>query len=297
MRVGILGIGAVGGVLAALLHRNGHNPICICRQQTNDLISRSGLKLESKIYGNYNFFPRSTSFLEEDLDLLFIATKAQYLPIALKQLNLDSLRNSIIVPLLNGIGFMNLLRSIFDQNVIYATIGALEATIEKNIIFHKTLHNHPAIQLGSSNKNLSQKINAITELLNGLGISTSSLKKESDVIWNKLIRLNTLSSFTAAYQLPIGHIRHNPDIRQEMELFTKETIEVANLDEYYLSLDEVMIQIDNLPARLCTSLQKDIEDKKKSELDFITGGVLKLGKEKNISMPIHSKIYDQILKN
>ena len=64
MRVGILGIGAIGGLLAALLHRNGHNPICICRKKTNDFISRSGLKLESKIFGNYHFSPRSTSFLK-----------------------------------------------------------------------------------------------------------------------------------------------------------------------------------------------------------------------------------------
>ena len=55
MQVGILGIGAIGGILAALLHRNGHNPICICREKTNDLISSSGLKLDSKIYGDYNF--------------------------------------------------------------------------------------------------------------------------------------------------------------------------------------------------------------------------------------------------
>ena len=156
MQVGILGIGAIGGILAALLHRNGHNPICICREKTNDLISSSGLKLDSKIYGDYNFYPRSTSFLEEDLDLLFITTKAQYLPIALKQVNPNALRNSIIVPLLNGVGFMSLLESIFDKNVIYATIGALEAKIEKNIIFHKSLLNRPVIQLGTSNKDLSQ---------------------------------------------------------------------------------------------------------------------------------------------
>ena len=81
-----------------------------------------------------------------------------------------------------------------------------------------------------------------------------------------------------------------------MELFTKETIEVANLDGYSASLDEIMMQIDDLPPELNTSLQRDIADHKKSELDFITGGVLKLGKGKNISMPIHSKIYNQILK-
>ena len=191
---------------------------------------------------------------------------------------------------------MDLLESTFKKNILYATIGALEARIDKNIIFHKTLHSHPIIQLGSANKNLSHQINVITELLNGLDISTSSLKKERDVIWNKLVRLNTLSSFTAAYQQPIGNIRDNLTIRQEMELFTEETIKVANLDEYYISLDEVMMQIDNLPAELCTSLQKDIADHKKSELDFITGGVLKIGIHKNISMPMHSKIYDQILK-
>jgi 2-dehydropantoate 2-reductase len=296
MRVGILGIGAIGGLLAALLHRNGYNPICISREKTSDLIISSGLKLDSKIFGNYNFYPRSTSFLDEDLDLLFIATKTQYLPMALKQVNPNALRNSIIIPLLNGVGFMSLLESTFGKNVIYGTIGALEAKIEKNIIFHKSLINCPVIQLGTSKKNLLKKVNSIIELLNQLDINTSYLEKERHVVWNKLIRLNTLSSFTAAYQLPIGNLRHNPDIREEMELFTKETIEVANLDGYNATLDEVMMQIDNLPPELCTSLQRDIADHKQSELDFITGGVLKLGKGKNISMPIHFKIYTQYLK-
>ena len=294
MRIGILGIGAIGGLIAALLHRNGQNITCICRKETQERINQYGLKLESKIYGDYSFKPTTTTFLNEDLDLLLIATKTQYLSMALKQVNPENLRNSIVVPLLNGVGFMDLLESTFHHNVIYGTIGALEVVKEENTISHKSTLNRPIVELGSMNADLSCKIKEITSLLKKIDFNASFLQQERDVIWNKLIRLNTVSSFTAAYQKSIGQIRSDSALKLQMELFTKETIKVANLDGYNIKPEKVMAQIDQLPFELRTSLQRDIAAQKSSELDFITGGVLRLGIQKNISMPIHAQIYNQI---
>ena len=82
---------------------------------------------------------------------------------------------------------------------------------------------------------------------------------------NKLIRLNTVSSFTAAYQKSIGQIRSDSALKLQMELFTKETIKVANLDGYNIKPEKVMAQIDQLPFELRTSLQRDIAAQKSSK--------------------------------
>jgi 2-dehydropantoate 2-reductase len=150
------------------------------------------------------------------------------------------------------------------------------------------------IELASSNSSLNIRLKSICKILESVGIKTIISEEESYVTWSKLVRLDAISSFSAAYDMSVGELRSDTFIRTQMIDYIDETIRVASIEGYFTSSAIVMEQIDKLPHELKTSLQKDIKEKRESELDSITGGIMDLALKNNINIPNHNLIYNMI---
>ena len=66
-----------------------------------------------------------------------------------------------------------------------------------------------------------------------------------------------------------------------------------------VALEEAVIErtlkfVESLPAEGTTSLQRDIEDGKPSELEAWNGAVVRLARESAIDVPVHSFIYEHL---
>ena len=76
MRIGVLGAGAVGGVLAALLDRAGHEVSVTARGEHLAAISSGGLRLSGH-WGSHLAHVSAAPVLPAGLDLALVTTKAQ----------------------------------------------------------------------------------------------------------------------------------------------------------------------------------------------------------------------------
>ena len=76
MKIAVLGPGGVGGLLAALLERNGEQVVVVARESTAEVISEHGLRVSSVSFGEFVAHPRALTRLEEPVDALIVATKA-----------------------------------------------------------------------------------------------------------------------------------------------------------------------------------------------------------------------------
>ena len=76
MRIAVLGAGAVGGTLAALLARAGHDVEVTARGENLDAIWRDGLRLEGG-FGEYLAQVEAREVVTERPDLAILSTKAQ----------------------------------------------------------------------------------------------------------------------------------------------------------------------------------------------------------------------------
>ena len=76
MRIGVIGAGAVGGVLAALLDRAGHTVSVTARGAHLLAIQESGISL-SGAWGSHKARVDANPELPKDLDLVIVTTKAQ----------------------------------------------------------------------------------------------------------------------------------------------------------------------------------------------------------------------------
>ena len=123
MNIGILGPGAIGGFLSIRFNSTNNNIFCFGTKRSNQYIMQNGIKIKSNFYGNNQLFPKLKLPKNQFLDYLFITVKAFNLDKALKEYKSISNKKTVIVSLLNGLGYREILEKYFNQNFIIGTIG------------------------------------------------------------------------------------------------------------------------------------------------------------------------------
>ncbi len=181
LRHAILGVGGVGGLMGACLARDGASVSLVVRA---DSLSKypEQLKLESA-FGNFSV-PVSCSATVPAVDVLWIAVKATQLTGALSAIAAPESVGAI-VPLLNGIDHLNLLRSKFgNKKIIPATIAVEAERVAPGHIVHRSPF--ARLNVHSSGKGL------LSSTLDGLqktGFECRFVDDEATLMWSKLVFL------------------------------------------------------------------------------------------------------------
>lgn len=293
LTIAVLGPGAVGGFIAALFVKKGFAVTCITKESTAKIISISGIRLESKAFGDFTVKPQITTALNFVPDILFITTKSTSLEDAIKRVNPTLVRNTLIIPLLNGIEHIAKLRFIYGKQVIAATIGNVELKkISPGHILHTTVS--ARIDLASNRAISTDCLKDVSKVISETGIITKVLDSEAEVMWTKLVRLNALACTTSVTNKPIGFIRLDTSWREKLEGCIREAAAVAFAEGVKINPDNVMVQIDALSAELGTSMQRDIIAGNPSEIDAIAGAVIRAGARHAIPCPVIESLIKEI---
>src|SRR5690606_32096633 len=101
MRIGVIGAGAVGGTIAALLDRAGHDVDVTARGATLDIIRDRGISLSGG-WGDHIARPKVAATLPRGLPLVFLTTKAADAAAALRA-NAHALDGATLVVVQNGL--------------------------------------------------------------------------------------------------------------------------------------------------------------------------------------------------
>ena len=291
LKVGIVGPGGIGGLLAILLSNKNTKVICNNSKIDN---KKFNFKLQSKIYGNkikkIEFSNKKLKFF----DIIFISVKYQNLKKAIEKI--DTKTNKIIVPLLNGLSHIDILKKKFAQKIVVANIGKTIAyKTKRNLVIHES-KNYPEINISLENKTKLKEINFLIKTLKNIKIKVNTDNLDNKVIWTKLIRINTLSAVTALHNSNLGEIRNSNYKKEQLNSILKETILVAKAKGLKFKLKDIMKEIDSFPDTLITSMQRDIANNKKSEIESILGGVLYEAKKENLILKINKKVYKLLKK-
>lgn len=296
LKVGVLGPGAIGGFLAGLFWKQGHEVVCIGKSETVLAIRENGIRIESPRFGDFVVHPEVDVTLNSPVDVLFITTKSPYLNDALAHVDARLVEKAIVIPLLNGVGHQAIIRARLGNRLAVGTIGSIEVAKGSDGIIRQLSKQHPHIDLASDTDIPLAAVEQIAEVIRHSGISASVLDSESEVVWRKLVRLGAIASLTAAFQKPVGSIRSDPETRRLLEAIVCEGAQVALHEGVHIDPDAVLKQIEALPGTLTTSLQRDLHNRAASELEAITGGVLRLAKSYGISTPTYERAYGLIIQ-
>jgi ketopantoate reductase len=135
VRHAILGAGGVGGLIGAALAHQGDQVTLLLRPETLGQ-HPSYLRLQGP-FGNFQAPVRTDAKLREPIDVLWVTVKAYQLVAALRAVPRNGPRIVTVVPLLNGIDHVALLRRSFNhESVVPGTIAVESERVAPGHIIH-----------------------------------------------------------------------------------------------------------------------------------------------------------------
>ena len=287
----VLGPGGVGGFLAAALARAGESVTVVARAQTAAAIQRDGIILRSAVLGDFTARPAAVvTSLNERVGVLFVTTKATGLEAALERIEAAP---DVVVPLLNGLEHLTVLRERFGAERVPAAVIRIESyTPERGVVVQSS----PVarVDVAAGDPVLAARLPPLVESLEAAGLRAHVGRSESHVMWSKLVRLNALSATTTAAQQPLGYIRTEPDWRARLIACAEEGAAVACADGGEVTAAAAIGELERAPATLSSSMQRDVAASRTPELDAIQGAVLRAAARHGIACPVTAELARRI---
>jgi 2-dehydropantoate 2-reductase len=291
MRIAILGPGGVGGLLAGALDRAGEQVLIVARASTAATISRQGLHVSSVSLGDFISRPHAAESLEERVDALLVATKAQGLVPALERIRTEP---SLVLPLLNGLDHLAVLRERFAAEKVVAGSIRVEADRPAPGVIVHTSH-FLRVDMASHEPRAREQMERLARALSSAGIPARVLDSEAQVMWSKLVRLNALACTTSAYDKLLGEIRSTPQLRRDLEAAIAEGCAVGRAEGAEdVDPATAMGELERAHETLGSSMQRDIAAGREPELDAIPGSVLRAAARHSVRCPTIERLVEMI---
>ena len=276
--VAVLGAGGVGGFVAAALQRAGADVRVVARPETAAALRERGFTVTSRaLAAEFTAPARAVTELRDPVEVMFMATKATGLAAALERVPSAP---GLVVPLLNGVEHLNVLRARFGTGRVAAAVIRIESDRPSPGVIVQT---SPSVRVDIAGA--ETKLSDVAVLLAAAGIDVRIQNSEAEVMWSKLARLCALALTTSASDRPIGYVRSDPRWRSALEGAVNETVAVANADGAGLDARDTLAELDAAHAELGSSMQRDIAAGRPTELDAIAGAVLRAGQRHGLHCP------------
>ncbi|AZQ64058.1 2-dehydropantoate 2-reductase [Flammeovirga pectinis] len=303
MRIGILGIGGIGGFIGAqLLSDNKHHDkievLFICRGATKKAIKQNGLLFRSdgKEKVVYPHLVSDDPTEIGKLDLLIIATKSYQLKEALNRYLPCLQEETLLLPLLNGVNAKELIASYIPHpvcKILEGCIYIISNQVAPGQVTHKG--GLGKVFFGTT---LSQDYQWLEKLLKDFGVDANYTRNIKEVIWKKFLFVSPISALTSSYGITFGQLRNNEDYMFIFQKLMNEILDLAKSLKIYLSngdVNDVMMMLSSFPEQAKTSFQLDIEggslqNEKSIFIDYVINKSIKEGSKHYYYSRMNSQI-------
>ncbi|MHB8146653.1 MAG: ketopantoate reductase family protein [Vulcanimicrobiaceae bacterium] len=275
-RHAVLGLGGVGGLISTMLSAGGESVAAIVRNGPQE---RLALTLERSERDAVHGTARLVTTLEGAVDVLWITPKATQLRDALR--SVASLRPRSIVPLLNGLDHVALLREMFGRDAVVPATISVEA---EKVEVGRFRQSSPFVNLVLAEAGravLARPAGILAEF----GVDVRYVEDEQTLLWAKLAFLAPFALATSATGESLGFVRDHPEWRARLESGIHEVVAVARACGASLDARGALEFIERGKPGMRSSMLKDIEAGREPELDAIGGAVLRAAQAHGVPVP------------
>lgn len=297
MKIGIIGAGAMGCLYASLLSKNNDVTLLDVSETAVKAINEKGIIMSSGDIEGKKIYKVKATFsgeLEEAPELLIVFVKDTATRAALKSNSSLIKENTLLLSLQNGLGNFEIMEEFAHKNqILLGTTKHNCVALGAGEIYHS---GSGITHIGSpaGNKEAAQKI---TEIFNACDIQTQACEDVKRLLWQKLFINMTINSVTSLLDANISIISDSENASNASKKLIEEAVKVAAADGEKFDADQVYSEVISTARVLGTgkaSMCQDMENRRKTEIDFINGAVVRLGKKYGIETPYHSLIVDLI---
>lgn len=282
----ILGAGAIGSVFGALLSRK-NDVTLIGRKNHVETINQNNLLISGEI--NEVFHVKAQTKIHEipKNTLLILTTKAHETADAIKGVRKLLRKDTVILILQNGLGNEEIVSKVANRKVKIlrgVTMMAAEFFEPGKVKFWD----------GETVIEDDEVAQAIAEIFNDCGLKTHLTNEIKREIWCKLVTNCVINPLTAIFRVRNYEIASDTlkDVRHGI---VKECVEVAKAEGVILP-NNIAEEIDKKIAKYVnfSSMCQDILKGEKTEIDFLNGKIVELGRKHGVQTPINETLVNLI---
>lgn len=285
MKVTVLGCGALGQLWLTALCKHGHEvqgwlrvpqPYC-----SVNLIEEDGTIFNESLTAN------DPDFLMQS-DLLLVTLKAWQVSDAVKSL---AARLPVTTPILlihNGLGTVDELAGLRQPLLLAATTHA--ARHDGNVIIHVA---SGTTQIGPA-RPYAEDYSALADTLQNVLPDVAWYNSIHTPLWRKLAVNCVINPLTALRDCTNGELRDDQIL---IEALCSEVAAVMAREGHHTSTEDLLYytnQVIESAAENTSSMLQDIRAQRRTELDYITGYLIRRARAHGVPVPENTRLYEQV---
>jgi 2-dehydropantoate 2-reductase len=278
-RIAVVGLGSVGGIVAGVLYAAGRHDVTAYVRKPIDrlIVERPDDTIEAKLR------VLTDPTMAEPHDWVLLCTKAQDTASSEPWLHRLCGPNTRVAVLQNGIGHAERLAPFVDPARVVPTVVYYngERLAPDRVRYRRVGNNDFAVSDDEAGR-------AFAKLLDGTGMRILLSPDFKTLAWRKLLLNAVANPITALTQRRQG-VFHRQDISALCFADLTEAAKVARADGAALAEDEaskLLAMLLTLPADAGTSMYFDRMAGRPSEVDALTGAVVRAGERYGIATPL-----------
>ncbi|BCV23478.1 ketopantoate reductase family protein [Gelria sp. Kuro-4] len=299
MRIAVLGAGAMGSLFGGLLAQAGEDVTLVDVWEDHiKAIKEHGLTMicdgvEENVKINAETSPAQVG----PVDLVIFLVKGTHTEQAIKNATPMIQPDTRVLTLQNGLGNAEKIADVVGEDkVLFGVIdfasvllgpGRISSELAKRTIHFKPLNNI-----------VDDKVKQVEQVFRNARINAEiSLEVERD-IWRKLVINCNLNALCTVCRIRTGTLLDQGEITQSLfKDITKEIVTVAGAKGINLDFEECMDFLNDLSSKVrghYPSMTQDLMKKRKTEIEFINGAVVREGKKHGVATPVNETLYHLI---
>lgn len=297
MKIVMMGSGGVGGFFGGRLAKAGHDVAFIARGAHLAAMRGGGLTIENEPQGDLHIAQLKATDDAASLgvaDLVILSVKLWDTEAAAQQIRPIVGPDTAVLSLQNGVLKDDIMRRVFGEKAVLGGVCYVATHISRPGVIHQT-GSMQRIVVGEYDGRRSKRIEAFHAALVSSGVAAELSDDVRRSIWEKYVFLVGLSATTTSMRSRLGPIRANPQTRAFFHDVIREVVAVGRAHGVALPADYAdnrMAFGDTLPPDMTSSMHHDLEKGNRLEVEWLSGGVVRLGKEKGIPTPCNRAVCD-----
>jgi 2-dehydropantoate 2-reductase len=294
-KIYVLGAGAVGCYFGGMLARGHHDVTFIARPERTAALNESGLEMDCKAFHETVQVKASADpSILSDADLVLLSVKSLDTERMLAEVKSILPSKAVILSLQNGVANIDLASKII-ANPIYAAVVYVAA----EMIGPRTMKHHGRGELlignlGQGTSVGDQNLKEITRLFEEAGVPCSLAPQIKRDMWLKFMVNCSFNAISGIGQIPYGEMMKSPGIVKLIEEITKEFLVIAAHEKVDISMSEALAVNKSIATTMLTqvsSTAQDLARGKMTEIDFLNGYIVELGKRYKVATPYNESVY------
>jgi 2-dehydropantoate 2-reductase len=291
----VVGAGAIGGLYAAYLSKVADVAVLDTHQAHVEAIRRHGLVLTGRTESVTKLaaFAHAAEMGKRRFDAVIVLVKSQATEAAFRSIHPVLEGRPVLVTFQNGMGNEELLMGLTDLEVAHG-VSFEAARYDGPGRVHHLVHGEDS-WLGPARGKV-ESVAWLAELMTKAGLSTRVVADPRGAIWGKFI-FNSVMNPIGAIVLGVNAARYDvPEMRALIDEMAAECVRVAEAQGIRLEFDPMYlvrkIRAGEVPlTKHAGSMAQDVEAGRETELEAMTGYVVRKAKEFGVPAPVTESVY------